>query len=72
MLIPVVLGANKTTVSIATGNTEYHPVYISVGNVDGSLRRSHRDAVIPIGFLAIAKSMCPVFITSLYVTLICS
>ena len=29
----VILGSNKTTVSIATGNVEYHPLYLSIGNI---------------------------------------
>ena len=33
MLVPVVSGSDKTTVSIATGNQEYHPVYQSPGNI---------------------------------------
>ncbi|KAJ3793943.1 hypothetical protein GGU11DRAFT_847438 [Lentinula aff. detonsa] len=56
MLVPVILGADKTTVSIATGHVEYHPLYVSIGNVTNASRRAHRNAVIPIGFLAIPKS----------------
>ncbi|KAJ3513069.1 hypothetical protein NMY22_g15152 [Coprinellus aureogranulatus] len=56
MLCPIVLGADKTTVSVATGHVEYHPLYLSIGNVHNTLRRAHRGAVIPIGFLAIPKS----------------
>ncbi|KAI0072076.1 hypothetical protein K474DRAFT_1686802 [Panus rudis PR-1116 ss-1] len=29
MLCPIILGADKTTVSVATGHTEFHPVYIN-------------------------------------------
>jgi hypothetical protein len=57
MLVTVILGADKTTVSIATGHTEYHPVYLSLGNLDNSMCRGHRDSVIPIAFLAIPKCM---------------
>ncbi|KAE9403476.1 hypothetical protein BT96DRAFT_1016915 [Gymnopus androsaceus JB14] len=56
MLVPVILGADKTTVSVATGHVEYHPLYLSIGNVTNASRRAHRNAVIPIGFLAIPKS----------------
>ncbi|KAF7978992.1 hypothetical protein HWV62_44259 [Athelia sp. TMB] len=52
----VVLGADKTTVSVATGHVEYHPLYLSIGNVHNSVRRAHRNAVVPIGFLAIPKA----------------
>ncbi|KAJ4497758.1 hypothetical protein C8R41DRAFT_894448 [Lentinula lateritia] len=56
MIVPIILGADKTTVSVATGHVEYHPLYLSVGNVTNGARRAHRNAVIPIGFLAIPKS----------------
>ncbi len=55
MLMPIVLGADKTTVSVATGNQEYHPLYMSLGNLMNDMRRAHREAVIPIAFLAIPK-----------------
>lgn len=55
MYCPLILGSDKTTVSVATGHVEYHPLYLSIGNVHNSVRRAHRNAVIPIGFLAIPK-----------------
>lgn len=55
MLTTVILGADKTTVSVATGHQEYHPLYMSLGNIHNHMRRAHRDAVIPIAFLAIPK-----------------
>ncbi|KAH7905005.1 hypothetical protein BJ138DRAFT_1233720 [Hygrophoropsis aurantiaca] len=45
-----------TTVSVATGHVEYHPLYLSIGNPHNTVRRAHRNAVTPIGFLAIPKS----------------
>ncbi|KAK0474073.1 hypothetical protein IW261DRAFT_1423188 [Armillaria novae-zelandiae] len=33
MLVPIILGSDKTTVSVATGNVEYHLAYISIGNI---------------------------------------
>ncbi|KAF5346583.1 hypothetical protein D9758_013464 [Tetrapyrgos nigripes] len=56
MYCPVILGADKTTVSVGTGHVEYHPLYLSIGNLRNSARRGHRNGVIPIGFLAIPKS----------------
>jgi Plavaka transposase len=53
---PVILGADKTTVTVATGHVEYHPLYMSLGNIHNTVRRAHRNAVVPIGFLAIPKS----------------
>ena len=57
-MVPLILGSDKTLASNATGLNEFHPLYISPGNVKNSVRRAHRDSVIPIGFLAIPKSMC--------------
>jgi len=57
MFVPVVLGSDKTTVSVGTGHTEYYPLYISLGNVHNNVRRAHRDAVSILAFLAIPKSM---------------
>ena len=55
MLVPVILGADKTTVSVATGHVEYHPLYLTIGNITNLLCCAHANAVIPIGFLAIPK-----------------
>ena len=57
MYCPIILGADKTTVSVATGHVEYHPLYFSPGDVHNTVRRAHQNAVVPIGFLAIPKSM---------------
>ena len=56
MFIPIVLGSNKTTVSVATGQTDYYPLYLSIRNLHNNIRRSHRGRVALIAFLAIAKS----------------
>ncbi|KAE9392671.1 hypothetical protein BT96DRAFT_944475 [Gymnopus androsaceus JB14] len=52
----IILGADKTTVSVATGHVEYHPLYLSIGNLHGCACCGHRNSVIPIGFLAIPES----------------
>ncbi|EIW77696.1 hypothetical protein CONPUDRAFT_108937 [Coniophora puteana RWD-64-598 SS2] len=54
--VPVILGSDKTTVSVATGNTEYYPLYASIGNVHNGTRRARRNAVVLIGFLSIPKT----------------
>jgi hypothetical protein len=54
--VPVILGSDKTVVSVATGHTEYWPLYLSIGNVRNNLRQVHKGAVAVIGFLAIPKS----------------
>ncbi|KAN0081518.1 hypothetical protein V8E55_009142 [Tylopilus felleus] len=56
MYCSIILGSDKTTVSVATGNVEYHPLYLSIGNPHNAVRRAHHNAVIPIGFLAIPKA----------------
>jgi hypothetical protein len=56
MLIPIILGSDKTTVSVATGQNEYYPLYLSIGNVHNNVRRAHRNALVLLGFLAIPKS----------------
>ncbi|PBK70781.1 hypothetical protein ARMSODRAFT_987857 [Armillaria solidipes] len=56
MYIGVIIGSDKTTVSVATGNMEYYLVYFSIGNLHNSARRGHRNGVVPIAFLAIPKS----------------
>ena len=56
MMVPLIVGSDKTLASNAMGLNEFHPLYISPGNVKNSVRRAHCDALIPIGFLAIPKS----------------
>ncbi|KAF8802624.1 hypothetical protein BYT27DRAFT_7215275 [Phlegmacium glaucopus] len=53
---PIILGSDKTTVSVATGHNEYWPVYLSIGNIHNNVRRAHRNGVVLLGFLAIPKS----------------
>ncbi|KAH9957041.1 hypothetical protein BGW80DRAFT_1439280 [Lactifluus volemus] len=54
--VPIILGSDKTTVSVATGHNEYYPLYVSIGNVHNCIRRAHRNAVSLVGFLAIPKT----------------
>ncbi|KAJ6631895.1 hypothetical protein B0H10DRAFT_2172192 [Mycena sp. CBHHK59/15] len=56
MYTPLFFGSDKTTVSVATGDVEYHPAYISLGNIHNSIQRGHRNGVVPFTFLAIPKS----------------
>ena len=65
MLVPIILGADKTTVSVITGHQQFHPLYMSVGNVHNEMRRAHRDALMPLAFLPIPKrSWLSVFLSS--------
>lgn len=55
MVVTLLLGSDKTTVSVATGQNDYYPLYLSIGNITNRVRRAHEDGVIVIGFLAIPK-----------------
>ncbi|KAG1792118.1 uncharacterized protein BJ212DRAFT_1451172 [Suillus subaureus] len=46
-LIPIILSSDKTT---------YYPLYASISNVCNNIRRTHHDALVIIGFLAIPKT----------------
>ncbi|KAH9005697.1 hypothetical protein EDB84DRAFT_1591342 [Lactarius hengduanensis] len=54
--VPIILGSDKTMVSVATGQTDYYPLYLLIGNLYNNLRRSHRGGVALAGFLAIAQT----------------
>ncbi|KAG2739040.1 hypothetical protein P692DRAFT_201842704 [Suillus brevipes Sb2] len=54
--VPVILGSDKTTVSVATGQNDYDPLYASIGNVQNNVRCAHRNAVAVVGFLAMPKT----------------
>ncbi|KAF7296170.1 hypothetical protein HMN09_01085500 [Mycena chlorophos] len=56
LFVPVILGSDKTTVSIGTGNTEFWPLYGGIGNTFNSTRRAHRDGIALLAFLAIPKT----------------
>lgn len=55
MFVPIILGSDKTTVSVATGQNEFYPLYMSIGNVKNHIRRAHKNSMVLIGFLAIPK-----------------
>ncbi|KAH7904477.1 hypothetical protein BJ138DRAFT_991301, partial [Hygrophoropsis aurantiaca] len=54
--VPIILGSDKTTVSVATGQNDYYPVYASIGNVRNNVRRAHRDSLALVAFLALPKT----------------
>ena len=56
MFVPMVAGSNGTMVSVATGQNEYHLVYLSVGNVHNQTWRARHGTLVLVGFLAIPKS----------------
>jgi len=55
MFVPIILGSDKTTVSVATGQNEFYPLYLSIGNIQNHMRRAHKGALVVIGFLPIPK-----------------
>ncbi|KAG1804346.1 hypothetical protein EV424DRAFT_1544679 [Suillus variegatus] len=54
--VPVILGSDKTTISVATGQNDYYPLYASIGNIQNNVHRAHRNGVVVIGFLAMPKT----------------
>ncbi|KAK1235839.1 hypothetical protein PQX77_000929 [Marasmius sp. AFHP31] len=56
MLCPIIIGSDKTTVSVATGQNDYYPAYLSNGNITNNARRSHKGGVSLFMFLAIPKT----------------
>jgi hypothetical protein len=44
MLVPIILGSDKTTVSVATGHNEYYPLYASIGSIHN--KSSELNAVV--------------------------
>ncbi|KAJ7256385.1 hypothetical protein C8J57DRAFT_1437037 [Mycena rebaudengoi] len=54
--VPIILGSDMTTVSVAIGQNKYYPLYMSNGLVHNGVRRAHRNAVALIGFFVILKS----------------
>ncbi|KIM70175.1 hypothetical protein SCLCIDRAFT_19107 [Scleroderma citrinum Foug A] len=56
MLVPIILGSDKTTVSVATGQNDYYPLYLSIGNIHNNTHCAHRNSLVLIAFLAIPKT----------------
>jgi Plavaka transposase len=59
--VPIILGSDKTTVSVATGNNEYYPLYLSIGNITNNTRRAHRNGVVVLAFLSVMKGKLLLF-----------
>ncbi|KAF9234302.1 hypothetical protein BU15DRAFT_90031 [Melanogaster broomeanus] len=54
--VPIILGSDKMTVSVATGQNDYWPVYLPIGNIHNNVRRAHCNGVELLAFLAIPKA----------------
>ena len=55
MLISIILGSDKTTVLVATGNSEYWPIYLSIASIHNNVCQAHHNGVVLLGFLPIPK-----------------
>jgi hypothetical protein len=42
-------------VLIASRQQEYHPVYVSIGNLSNTARQAHGNGILPVVFLPIPK-----------------
>nr|GAT57072.1 predicted protein [Mycena chlorophos] len=56
VLVPVIAGSDKTTTSVATGQNDFYPLYISNGLIHNTTRRAHQNGVSLVVFLAIPKT----------------
>ncbi|KAI6009093.1 hypothetical protein EDC04DRAFT_2871413 [Pisolithus marmoratus] len=54
--VPIILGSDKTTISVAMGQHDYYPLYLSIGNIHNNMHHAHCHGVSLITFLAIPKS----------------
>jgi len=74
MFVPIILGSDKTTVSVATGHNQYWPVYMSIGNIYNNVRRAHCNGLVLLGFLAIPASKNSIIfaVTTKFKPIICS
>ncbi|KAG0692045.1 hypothetical protein DFH29DRAFT_985968 [Suillus ampliporus] len=43
--VPIILGSDKMTVSVGTGNNEYYPLYMSISNVCNNVCQAHQNAL---------------------------
>ncbi|KAK1220287.1 hypothetical protein PQX77_016952 [Marasmius sp. AFHP31] len=55
LFCPIIMGSDKTTVSVGTGQNEYYPLYGSLGNLHNNVRRAHQEGIHLLAFLAIPK-----------------
>ena len=55
MFLPLIMGSDKTTVSVTTGNQEFHLFYGSPGVISGIAWHSHGSGVLPYAMLPIPK-----------------
>ena len=56
LFVPIIVGSDKMTVSVATSHNKYWPIYLSIGNIHNSVQCTHHNGLVLLGFLAIPKS----------------
>lgn len=66
MFVPIILGSDKTTVSVGTGDNSFWPIYLSIGNIHNNTRRANHNGLVLLGFLPIPKSEFFLLIISQY------
>ena len=68
MFVPVIMGSDKTTVSVGMGNNKFCPLYALIGNIHNNIHCGHGSGLVLVGFLAIPKSkyMLVLFVSSIY------
>ncbi|KAI6162666.1 hypothetical protein EDD17DRAFT_1776455 [Pisolithus thermaeus] len=45
VFIPIILGSDKTTVSVAAGQNDYYPLYLSIGNIHNNICWAHHNGI---------------------------
>ncbi|KAF7305261.1 hypothetical protein HMN09_00777000 [Mycena chlorophos] len=56
LLVPIIIGSDKTCASHGTGNTEFYPLYGGIANTHNTVRKGHREAISLLGFFSIPKT----------------
>jgi len=69
---PIILGSDKTIVSVATGHNEYWPIYLSIGNIHNNICWAHHNGIVFLSFLAISKYKSYVMLTCISANLLVS
>lgn len=58
MFVPIHLSSDKTTVSVTTGQNNFHLVYISVRNIHNGIRCAGGGGFVLLTFLPILRGEC--------------
>jgi len=56
MFVAIIIGSDKTIVSVVMDQNEYWPLYASIGNIHNNPCYGHGSGLVLVGFLAIPKS----------------